>query len=388
MTVSLFDLNEHLRRVVALNFRDPIWVTAEIAQASRSRGHWYLELVQKGEALTTDDGIVAQAQAVLWQREHQRLARQYGPLLDDVLREGAQVRWQVKVDFHERYGFKLVLADVDPTFTLGQLALQRRQTLEALQRSGLLQRNRTLPLPAVLQRVAVVTSESAAGFQDFQTHLTDNEYGYRFDCQCFFAAVQGAKAPAEVSAALGKIAARAADFDCVVLVRGGGARLDLAAFDSLEIGTAVGNLPLPVLAGIGHEVDETVLDLVAHTSLKTPTAVADFLVQHNLAFETSLLVVADGLQRSSAARLQIGHFQLERSEATLQAAAQQRLRSAAQQLDQAAALCAALDPAATLRRGYSLTLRDGAVVRSAADVQPGDVLETQLAEGVVVSRVE
>ena len=405
MTVhSLHDLNQYIRRVLALNFQQPVWIAAEIAQSGQSRGHYYFDLVQKGEGAE----LMAQAQAVLWAADYRRMYKLLGPTLDAVLCEGLDVKLCVRVDFHERYGLKLQITDVDPAFTLGQLSLQRRQSLETLHREGLLQRNRALPIPLAMQRIAVVSSEGAAGFQDFLVHLSQNPYGYAFDCQLFNAAVQGRNTESEVIAALELIAARAADFDCAVVIRGGGARLDLAAFDGLALCRSVATMPLPVFSGIGHDVDDTVLDHVAHTSLKTPTAVADFLLQHNLLFENKVLQLASQLQTASEYHLKIKGLEMERLENALRWGAREQMRSCRQnldameqnlpllanaviqqygrQLDQAELICAALHPDNVLRRGFSITTKNGKVLTSPSDVESGDVLETRLRDGVIRSK--
>lgn len=403
---TLFDLNEHIRRVLALNYQQPLWIAAEIAQAGQSRGHFYLDLVQKG----VGDEILAQCQAVLWANDYRRLRNAVGPDLDAVLREGLEVKMQVRVDFHERYGLKLVIVDLDPAFTFGQLELRRRQTIQTLRERNLLERNRALALPPVLQRIAVITSEGAAGFQDFREHLSKNAFGYRFDCRLFASAVQGKNAEAELGEALGQVALLSAQFDCAVIVRGGGARLDLAAFDGLELCAAVAQMPLPVLTGIGHDVDETVLDLVAHAALKTPTAVADHLLQHNLFFENEVLRLAENIRSAGEYRLKINQLELGRLEAATHWSSREHLRTASQRLDaleenlpglaaqmlrnhnrhleQIEAYCAAIHPESVLRRGYSLTLKNGKVVTSSAEAEAGDVLETRLREGIIHSSVQ
>jgi len=404
-TPTLHSLNEHIRRVVALNYRQPLWVTAEVAQIGQSRGHFYFDLVQKG-----DDGHpTAQAQAILWAADYRRIRATLGPNTDSVLRPGLQLRLQVRVDFHERYGLKLHIADLDPAHTFGQLELLRQQTLLSLRQAGLLDRNRALPLPLAVQRVAVVSSEGAAGFQDFREHLEQNQLGYRFHCQLFASAVQGDNAAAELQAALAEVANRHQDFDCVVIIRGGGARLDLAAFDDAQLCRAVALMPLPVLSGIGHETDETLLDLVAHTALKTPTAVADFLLQHQLLFENQIFRAAENLHLAAHFHLSAQRLDLERCETALvwgcreriataarrldlletelPRAAEQLLRHHAQRLSQAEAICAALHPDRVLSRGYSITTRKGQPLHSVADVQPGDVLETRWHDGTTTSKV-
>lgn len=408
ITYTLLDLQAYIRQVLALNFQENLWITAEIAQVGRSRGHLFLDLVQKGP--DAQSGVAAQIQAVVWQRDYQRLRLSIGFALDEVLREGREVRLCVRVDYNERYGLKLIVADADAAYTFGRLELQRRQTIDTLRQLGLLERNRTLPLPSVLQRIAVVTSEGAAGFQDFREHLTQNPFGYTFHCQLFSAAVQGKSLEAEIIAALEAVAAQRHRFDCVAVLRGGGARLDLAGFDALELCKTAAALPLPLLTGIGHDTDETVLDLVAHTALKTPTAVADFLIQHNLFFENNLARLAEHFRTAADRHLRIKNLEIANLEAALHWGAQSCIRSAHQHVDAIAAglpalirqrlhraaddlhradtLCNALHPEAVLRRGFSLTLKDGKALTHANAAKPGDLLETHLQDGVLVSRVE
>lgn len=403
---SLFDLNEYIRRVVALNFQQAVWIAAEIAQVGQSKGHYYLDLVQKGPG----DDIVAQSQAVLWASDYRRLRAGMGAALDAILRDGLEVKMQVRVDYHERYGLKLIITDLDPAYSFGQIELRRRQVIRDLQEQGLLERNRSLPLSPALQRIAVVSSEGAAGFQDFREHLAQNAFGYRFHCRLFASAVQGKSAGAELSEALEQIALQHTRFDAVAIVRGGGARLDLAAFDDIELCKKVAQMPLPVFSGIGHDADETVLDLVAHTALKTPTAVADQLIQHNLFFENALLQLADNIRSAGQSGIRSHALDLERLETAanwktnellrnkaqqliwieqhLPAMAAQILRNRDRQLEQMEAVCAALHPDNVLRRGYSLTLKDGKILQSASDAEPGDLLETRLQDGVLLSRVE
>jgi len=404
-TFTLFDLQEYIRRVLALNFSEALWVTAEVAQLSHARGHMFIELVQKGPE--TDSDLVAQVSAVLWQRDFQRLRLSLGRTLDELLLDGREVRLLVRVEYHERYGLKLIVQDADPAYTFGRLELQRRQTIETLREQGLLEKNRKLPLPRVLQRIAVISSEGAAGFQDFREQLAGNAYGYGFQCTFFSAAMQGDRLETEMLAALDAVAAQASRFDAAVILRGGGARTDLAGFDRLALCQRAAALPIPLFTGIGHDVDETVLDLVAWTALKTPTAVADFLVQHNLFFENEILRMAGQIRDAVQVRLKNNTLELTRLEAaaawTMQGQLRQasqglealatalpdlvrrRIQRAATQIDQAEALCAALHPDAVLRRGFSITRKDGKIIGSVVEVHAGDVLETQLRDGRLTS---
>lgn len=405
MSLTLFALYEHLRRVMALNYPAPLWVKAEIAQVGQSRGHYYLDLVQKGES----GYPIAQGQAVLWAMDYRRIRNEIGPHADAVLREGLQVRLQVRIEFHERYGFKLQIVNLDPAHTFGALELLRQETMRVLRETGLLHLNRQLPLPLVLQRVAVVSSGEAAGLQDFLQHMRHNPFGYVFHIEVFKSAVQGNAAATELQEALAHIVSRPKEFDCVVVIRGGGARLDLAAFDDLALCQAAARLSLPLLTGIGHETDETVLDAVAHTRLKTPTAVADFLVQHHMAFEASLWRIAEHLYAVASQQIHTRQVDLERQEMTLRWTARQSLHAAGHalerttqdfcsalrsllvthigHLEQATAICQAIHPDEVLKRGYTITTVEGQPVRSPHDLAPGDVLHTRWAAGSISSEV-
>lgn len=405
-THSLFELNEHIRRVLALNFQQPVWIVAEIAQLGESRGHRYLDLVQKGE---TGD-IIAQAQAALWAAEFRQINAKFPFGLLPLLREGLELRMQVRPEFHERYGFKLHITDIDPAHTFGQLDLLRRQTIQTLREQGLFDLNRSLPLPLTLQRIALISSETAAGLQDFREHLNNNSFGYAFDLHFFDAAVQGKNAAPEIMAALEKISRRPDLYDAVVLVRGGGARLDLMAFDELSLCQMAAQLPLPLLTGIGHDIDQSVLDLLAHTSLKTPTAVADFLINHNLNFEGNILEAAQEISLLAQNLVNLKYLDLERSETAARYAARaqtqeassllafaeekipvfaaQLLREQHRIVDTMEAIFQNLRPENVLRRGYSITLKNGKAIGSVHMIHPGDELETRLQDGLVKSTAQ
>ncbi|NUO01079.1 MAG: exodeoxyribonuclease VII large subunit [Saprospiraceae bacterium] len=403
---SLFDLNEHVRRVLALNLPDALWVRAEIAQVNESRGHYYLSLVEKGGE---KEEILAQAEAVIWQQTARQLHSQLGSIWRDLLRAGMEVLLKVRVEFHERYGFKLLIQDIDPAYTLGKLELERRNTIQRLKEVGFFDLNRSLQLPLVLQRVAVISSPKAAGFQDFWKHLQGNRYGYGFSMVLFPVAVQGEQAEQEVLNQLKKIQAKHQQFDCLVVIRGGGARLDLTAFDSYAVCAQMARLSIPVLCGIGHDTDETVLDLVAHTALKTPTAVADFLIGHNLHFETTLvqlqLSIRDSLWKSlETANLSLEYLAqqcdlairqkirseyqvLNHQETLIPVLFRQRLRESALKLQGQESLLEMLSVENTLKRGFTLTTKDGKIVRAGAALKPGDRITTHFGDGEAVSEV-
>lgn len=405
-TYSLYDLNEYIRRILALNLGEALWVTAEIAQVGLSRGHYYLDLVQKSP---DGDELVAQSQAVLWQGQYRQLRRQTGLTIDELLTAGVAVRIKVKVDFHERFGLKLFIEDIDPTYTFGLLHQQRQEVIRKLQAAGLFEKNAALPLPSVIQRVAVLSSATAAGYQDFLTHLRENPYHYAIAATLFEVAVQGAQVEANIVAALNRISLLRRQFDAVVVIRGGGARTDLAAFDQYGLCVAAAHCPLPLLTGIGHETDAAVLDLVAARSLKTPTAAADFIIAHNLQFEQRLLTAGQAIQRQalallrdagrrldimsqqtkSSARQQLAVHQrlLDYISRTLPALSRSRLQYAALEIDQLERLQQSLNIDNALRRGFTITTRNGKAVK-AAELRPGDRLHTRFSDGKADSIVE
>jgi exodeoxyribonuclease VII large subunit len=373
---TLYQLNEFIRRVISLNFTEAVWVQCEILQVNQSRGHYYFQLVQKDGV---EDQILARADAVLWQRNYLQLKRALGPLIDELLQDGLEVLLQVKVAFDERYGLQLHIEQIDPAFSLGKLELRRQETVQQLRAEGLLELNAQRPLPSVVQRIALLSSPDAAGLKDFLDQLHNNPFGYRFSVNLFATAVQGQRVEPEMLGRLEQIARQQDRFDCVAIIRGGGSRLDLAAFDQLELCKGVARCPLPVIAGIGHEIDESVLDMTAHTSLKTPTAVAEFFIDHNAAFEAALLQT--GARIGQAARWQIKSQNLPLLAQQLHSLARMRLRGERQSLEGNANQIALLDPQRILERGYAFLTREGRGIRSAKDLVAGDKVRIHLSDG-------
>ena len=281
---SLYDLNEYIRRVIALNFPESLWITCEISSIKNSRGNYYIDLVQQNE----NEEVIAQGSAVLWYRNFIFLKSKLGELLDPLLKDGLQIKIKVNIDFNERYGLKLVVEDIDPTYTLGQMELARKKILERLRNEGVLELNKEKRLPTVIQNIAVISSETAAGYIDFKEHLSNNAFGYSYRINLYQAAMQGQNTEKEILNALREIEIE--KFDVVVIIRGGGSKLDLAAFDNFNIGMEIAKFPIPVLTGIGHEIDNTIADIVAYDSLKTPTAVANFIIDRSQLFESEFLL--------------------------------------------------------------------------------------------------
>ncbi|MEM9823883.1 MAG: exodeoxyribonuclease VII large subunit, partial [Bacteroidota bacterium] len=306
-------------------------------------------------------------------------------------------------------GLKLIIEDLDPSHSLGQLELQRRQSLEELQQLQLLDKNASLPLSPVVQRIALITSERAAGLQDYLQQLNENPYAYHFNNQLFPAAVQGDQAAKDIIRQIRKIQLSAQHFDAIVVIRGGGAKLDLLAFDDLDLAKTVANCSLPVITGIGHEIDESILDRVAHTALKTPTAVAEFLLQTHLYFESAITQLGQNIQHQTRRLLQYQTTQLQQYEQLIQIKSKSDLQNAKRMLDYISAelpktvqfnlnshqkhlgqleqICRLLSPEETLRRGFSLTLQDGKILRLNEKLEEGSVIQTLFQEGSIESEI-
>lgn len=281
---TLYELNEYIKRVIALNFPEPIWVSCEISSVKEVRGNVYIDLVHQ-----ENNEINAQSSAVIWYKSYLFLKNKLSGLLPSLLTEGTHVLIKVQVDFNERYGMKLNIVDMDAAYTIGQMEMNRQKILQNLKDQNLLDLNRKLLLPTIVQKIAVISAENAAGYIDFINHLNDNKYGYKFKVVLFPAAMQGQNTEKEVCQAIQNIQTLAAQFDCIAIIRGGGSKLDLAWFDNYNIGAAIAKSKLPVITGIGHDIDSTVTDSVAYASLKTPTAVADFILNRCVDYESTMM---------------------------------------------------------------------------------------------------
>ena len=283
---SLYDLGTLIKRVLSLNFQDKIWVKAEIAGCKVVRGIAYLDLIEKEEGQS--DKIIAQQSAVIWQGTLQKLN---GKLLEPItgfLETGREVLVLVQIDFNVRYGLKLVIDDIDPAYTLGKLFQQRQELEKLIYIEKLYEPNKRIALAPVIQKIAVLSNDQAAGYHDFVHQLTENVMNYTFSLTLFPISLQGTLVEETVLNQLKEILKSKYTFDVVLILRGGGSKLDLAGFDSIHICRAISSFPIKIITGIGHEVDETLSDIVAGISLKTPTAVAEYLLYHNQTFEASI----------------------------------------------------------------------------------------------------
>ena len=405
--LTLFELNSLVHEVIEDNFDEQYWVVGELSDVSTPAygGHFYGELVQKDEE---SDRIVARARITCWARNYNMIRLRFQKEAGETLRKGLQVKLLVEVNFHEQYGYSLNVVDIDSTFTLGDLAKRRREILQQLEKDGILHDNQSLPLPRLLKRIAVISSATAAGYGDFCHQLEENDYGFHFDVQLFPAVMQGEQVPESIIAALEEIREEP-PFDLVVIIRGGGASSDLSDFDSYELAACIALYPLPVLTGIGHERDETVLDYVAHTKVKTPTAAAAFIMEHQAEEAALLDDLYQRITHSAKEQIQREKQRLEHQRAVLPllfmgfyqkgenrlVLLSQRLSSSAKQsierekhsLQLMQQRLNSLDPRLLLKRGYTITTCGGKLVRSIEGLAEGEVLTTQTEKGEIYSKV-
>ena len=405
--LTLFELNSLVHEVIEDNYDEQYWVVGELSDVSTPAfgGHFYGELVQKDEE---SDRIVARARITCWARNYNMIRLRFQKEAGETLRKGLQVKLLVEVNFHEQYGYSLNVVDIDSTFTLGDLAKRRREILQQLEKDGILHDNQSLPLPRLLKRIAVISSATAAGYGDFCHQLEENDYGFHFEVQLFPAVMQGEQVPESIIAALEEIREEP-PFDLVVIIRGGGASSDLSDFDSYELAACIALYPLPVLTGIGHERDETVLDYVAHTKVKTPTAAAAFIIEHQAEEAALLDDLYQRITHSAKEQIQREKQRLEHQRAVLPllfmgfyqkgenklVLLSQRLSSSAKQslerekhsLQLMQQRLDSLDPRLLLKRGYTITTCGGKIVRDVEGLAEGEVLTTQTEKGEIYSKV-
>lgn len=405
--LTLLDLNGRVKSTLLFEMPDAYWVQAEISSISpSSQGHCYLELVQKD---TSGKMFLAKAKANIWRNTWLRLKPYFEAETGESLKVGMKVLLQVTVTFHEVYGYSLVVQDMDPTYTMGDMARRRKEIIDQLTKDGVIGLNRELEIPVLPQRIAVISSATAAGWGDFRNQLANNVYGFRFYVKLFQAAMQGDDVERSVISALDAVAACRDDFDIVVIIRGGGAVSELSCFDSYNLAYNIANFPLPVITGIGHERDDTVADVVAHTKVKTPTAAAEFIISR--VFDTAQLLemLVRRMGDAVAERMNAENIRLERLAqkipslfAVLKVRHEQLLENMwnrsvtgvrnlltvrSHKLELLEKSINAADPALILKRGFSLTRCNGHVVSRASDLKKGDRLTTVLADGTVESEI-
>jgi len=399
--ISLFDLNNRIRLVLEEGIAEPFWVIAEISDLSINRnGHCYLELVEKSP---DDDRILARSRATIWANTLRILKPYFETTTQQELVAGIKVLVRVSVEFHELYSISLNIIDIEPSFTIGEMARNRQLIIRKLQDAGIFDMNKGLEMPLVPQRIAIISSPSAAGYGDFIDQLKNNPGKYIFYTRLFPAVMQGQETVPTIISALDAVAAREDFFDVVVIIRGGGSKLDLSSFDQYDLGYFVTQFPLPVITGIGHEQDDSVLDLVAHTRCKTPTAVAEFLISRVGNFENGLDSLAEETANSSldylgsqGERLSLavrsvklttkGYGDRQRlvfsqAQSRLRISARQLLLMAGRQIKNFDQISLHYHPDNLLHKGYSLTYKNGKLVKSVTLLQEGDRLVTKFIDG-------
>ena len=405
--LSLYDLNALVRRSMEQCLPDEYWIQAELSDVrTNSTGHCYLEFIQKDPR---SNALIAKARGTVWANVFRLLKPYFEEATGQTFASGIKVLVQVTVSFHELYGYSLTVQDIDPTYTLGDMARRRKEILNQLEEEGVLNLNKELEIARLPQRIAVISSPTAAGYGDFCHQLQSNSRGFYFYTELFPALMQGDRVEESVLAALDNVNARLPEFDVVVIIRGGGAASDLSGFDTYLLAAACAQFPLPIITGIGHERDDTVLDSVAHTRVKTPTAAAEFLIEsmNNAADELDTLTVR--LQESVRNRLMEEQRKLVSYKNRIPSAAYRRLSGAKLSLltarkDIVQVVTSSVSrhrhrlellqqrltdasPEKQLARGYSITLKDGKVVKDTALMQEGDSVTTRLYQGEFTSIV-
>ena len=427
--LTLYELNSLVVELIDKVMPSSYWVEAEIADARESKGHLYLELIEKDESTNIP---IARASAKCWRSSWLMIGPHFERVAGVKLRAGLQIMIQVHAQFHAQYGFSWIIDDINPEYTMGSMARKRNEIIAQLKSEGVFDLQRELCLPLFAQRIAVISSASAAGYGDFCNQLQHNEYGFRFQMQLFQAFMQGEQVEQSIVAALNLISTKEDDFDCVVIIRGGGATADLSGFDTLVLAENVANFPLPVITGIGHERDESILDMVAHTRVKTPTAAAAFLIDHLAATLNRIEQAQISIQRMVEHRIQheklhlqqlsthipilfsmvknrenarlddywyallqrvMLHLQQSKMRVELLSnkvipattnklmAEQHKLQLLEQRVD-------GVNPERMLRLGYSLTYKNGYVLRNVNEVKAGDEITTRLEGGIITSVVK
>ena len=404
--ITLSQLQAAVHDTLTQRFAQPLWVTAEIADLKvNASGHCYIELVEKGGA----NGVpLAQARAVVWQSAYVQISSRFEAEAGERLQSGIKVLVRLKVTYHQLYGLALQIVDIDPAYTLGDMARQRQATIEQLQKDGVWDMNRELALPKVVQRIAIISSANAAGYQDFMNELGKSPYS--FSTTLFDAVMQGTAAEESIIEALCTIHDSAEEFDVAIIIRGGGSTTDLKCFDSYRLSSYVAQFPLPILTGIGHDKDTSVVDMVAHTQLKTPTAVATWLVEQMQSVDAWLGNAALMLHDYVVKTMHSHALNLERKTSELHRAAQQlldhnkfRLDTIADtlpqladtfiagqmtQLSSYAEIVESHSPERVLRLGYAIVRHNKQALKSVGDVKRGDRLQITLTDGKITTKVE
>ena len=380
---SLSELCAEIQEVVENDLLERYWVCAEIASLS-ARGHCYMELVEKAE----DNMLAAKVRATCWSNVYSLLSAYFIQETGQALRVGMQVLVEVSVAFHPVYGLSLNVWNIDPTYTQGDLAKQRQATIRRLTEDGVMELQQSLELPTLIRKVAVISAADAAGYGDFCDQLQNNRFGVKFEVELFAAVMQGDHAPKSIIKALNEIVSEEEKWDIVVIIRGGGATTDLGCFDDYELASHCAQFPLPILSGIGHTRDMSIVDMVAHTTVKTPTAAAEWLIERVAEQVEMIRQLALRLQRATQHAVVQENNKLQAYMQRMSHAAQRLLMQEQNRLQMWTKTIELHSPERIFKMGYSLTMVNGKPVMRKEDVKEGDVLKTYLQDGVVESVVK
>ena len=361
----------------------PVWVSAEVADIKiNASGHCYIELIEKNEKTGATE---AQARATIWRSQVMSTIGRFEQESGQRLAKGMKILFKATVSHHAVYGMSLQIQQIDALHTIGDMERRRQQTIEQLQKEGVWEQNRSLPMPLVVQRVAVISSATAAGYQDFMKELGRSVY--RIETELFEATMQGERCDESIVAALYAVAERSEEFDAVAIIRGGGSTSDLECYNSYLLAFAVTQFPLPVLTGIGHDKDTSVTDMVAHTPLKTPTAVAAWIDGRAADFDGALEYCAISLRDICRQATHAAALRLEQFSADVRHLAERTLQSEKQRLEGIATVVANFAPERIFRLGYAIARREGKALQSVEDVGIGDTIDISLADGDISAKV-
>ena len=379
-----------VRDAIEMQMPDEYWVEAELSECRERGGHCYMELIEKDEQTNTP---VARASAKCWRQTWQVLQPHFERVTGQPLHTGLKVLMRVYAHYHEAYGFSWIVTDIDPTYTIGDMERKRQEIIRQLKEEGVFDMQRELRIPLFAQRIAVISAAGAAGYGDFCRQLEENEYCFKFEVTLFPAIMQGEQVEKSIIAALNNIYSHSAEstqqraFDCVVIIRGGGATADLSGFDTLALAENVAQFPLPIITGIGHDRDESILDMVSNTRVKTPTAAAALLIDN-------LRQVLERLNNAQQRISMVGHIiidarhRIEMLQQRLSVAMERIMTNQKHRLSQIELLLQGYDPQLLLRRGYSITMHNGRAVRDPQQLKAGDEIETRVEKGKIISIVK
>jgi len=405
--LTLLELNRLVREAISDALPDEYWVEAELSECREHGGHCYMELIEKDNRSNTP---VARASAKCWRQTWQMVRPYFERTTGQPLRAGIKVLLKVYAQYHEAYGFSWIVTDIDPTYTLGDMARRRQEIIRQLKEEGVFDLQRELRIPLFAQRIAVISALAAAGYGDFCRQIEENPYGLRFTVNLFPAIMQGEQVEASVIAALNRIYEAVGNYDVVCILRGGGATADLSGFDTLALAENIAQFPLPVITGIGHDRDETILDMVSHTRVKTPTAAAALLVDnlHRILVQLEqaetfvgryvserlnsqqqrIAQLATLIPSIAQHKLTEHRHRVELLQNRLPVAIERQLTELHHRLERFTLQLQGFDPQLLLARGYSITLKDGRAVRDPSVLKPGDEVETRVEKGTFKSIVQ